>query len=244
MARLHAAQMPKVRERYAVILLMEEAAASVALAKVAPPDLGVPVSWVPCGVHRALVLRYVAGDGQNLPQAAKVQATLAAWPKAQGWGSVRPAVLASPDPAEMLRLLRAWDARRGAVGEAITLSYPLALPDVAGDDSAERPVPLAECLEHLGGVLLPWYNARLNVCSCRQERWIKSGRPCADHGAPKNPGAPRLSGPPCRPTQRSGGGSRRTRCPRRCRPAPGLPVSAVTAVQGALVHVTRAPLHP
>ncbi len=36
-----------------------------------------------------------------------------------------------------------------------------ALPDVAGDDSVETPVSLAERLEHLSGVLLPWYNARL-----------------------------------------------------------------------------------
>lgn len=43
----------------------------------------------------------------------------------------------------------------------VTLSYSLALPDVAGEDTAEEPVPLAERLEHLIGVLLPWYNARL-----------------------------------------------------------------------------------
>jgi hypothetical protein len=126
-----------VRERYAVILLAEEVAGRGPVA--APPDLGVSAAWVTCEVQRALVLRYVASDGQNLPQAAKVRATLAAWAKAQGWGPVRLAVLASLDPAEILRLLRAWDAPRGAVGEAVTLSYPLALPEVAGDDSAERP---------------------------------------------------------------------------------------------------------
>ena len=47
------------------------------------------------------------------------------------------------------------------MGEAVTLSYPLALPEVAGDDSAETPVSLAERLEHPSDVLLPWYNARL-----------------------------------------------------------------------------------
>ena len=141
------------RERYAVILLAEEATGRAAAA--APPDLGVPAAWVVCEVQRARVLRYVAGDGQNLPQAAKVRSTLAAWTTAQGWGPVRLAVLALPDPAEMLRLLRAWDARRGAVGEAVSLSYPLALPEVAGDDNAEKPVPLTECPEQLSGVLLP-----------------------------------------------------------------------------------------
>ena len=123
MSRPKAGRTPMVRERYAVILLAEEVAGRVPVA--APPDLGVPGAWVTCEAQRALVLRYVAGDGQNLPQAAKVRATLAAWAKARGWGPVRLAVLASPDPAEILRLLRAWDARRGAVGEAVTLSYPL-----------------------------------------------------------------------------------------------------------------------
>ena len=50
---------------------------------------------------------------------------LATWAKVQGWGPVRLAVLPSPDPAGILRLLRAWEARRGAVGGAVTLSYPL-----------------------------------------------------------------------------------------------------------------------
>ncbi len=42
-----------------------------------PPDLGVPGACVTHEVQRALVLRYVAGDGHNLPQAAKVRATRA-----------------------------------------------------------------------------------------------------------------------------------------------------------------------
>ncbi len=67
------------RERYAVTLLAEEATGRAAVAM--PPDLGVSGAWVTCEVQRALVLHYVAGDGQNLPQAAKVRATLAAWAK-------------------------------------------------------------------------------------------------------------------------------------------------------------------
>ena len=64
MSRPKAGRTPMVRERYAVILLAEEAAGRVAVA--APPDLGVPGAWVTCEVQRALVLRYVAGDGQNV----------------------------------------------------------------------------------------------------------------------------------------------------------------------------------
>ena len=79
MSRPEAIKAPMVRERYAAILLTEEVMGRAAAA--APSDLGVPAAWVPCEVQRALVLHYVAGDGQNLPQAAKVRATLAAWAK-------------------------------------------------------------------------------------------------------------------------------------------------------------------
>ena len=65
MSRRKAVRTPMVRERYAVILLTREAAATSVDSP--PPDLGVPAAWVTCEVQRALVLRYVAGDGQNLP---------------------------------------------------------------------------------------------------------------------------------------------------------------------------------
>jgi len=91
----------------------ERAAGRVVAA--APPDLGVPAAWVACGIARAHVLRDEAGDGHGLPQAAQARAGMAARVKAQGWGPVRLVMRAAPDPAEILRLLWAWDARRGRV---------------------------------------------------------------------------------------------------------------------------------
>jgi IS605 OrfB family transposase len=147
-----------VRERYAVILRARGTADPAEASP--PPDLGVPAAWAAFEVQRALVLHYAAGEGQKLPQAAKVRAMLSTWAKAQGWGPVRLAVLPRLDPAEILRLLRAWDARRGAVGETVTMAYPLALPEMTGDTDGS-PVSLTERLEYLTGALLPWYNDRL-----------------------------------------------------------------------------------
>jgi len=144
-----------------VIILAGEAVAPVVPTEAAPPDLGVPAWWVVCEEQRAPVVCYVAGEGSSLPQAAKVKALWGAWAKAQGGEPLPMVVRPSLDGDEIQRLVRAWDARRGMVGPSVTLAYPLALPDVVGDDSAERAVRLAERLEDRGGVLLPWYNRRL-----------------------------------------------------------------------------------
>jgi hypothetical protein len=97
-----AAQTPGARERYGVILLPTDIAFTD-LPAAAVPDLGVSAGWVACGIARALIVHYVAGEGQDLPQAAKVRAVLAAWAKEHGYQPVRTAVLASQDEAEVLR---------------------------------------------------------------------------------------------------------------------------------------------
>ncbi|MBC7105792.1 MAG: hypothetical protein H5T97_07620, partial [Firmicutes bacterium] len=70
----------KSRERYAVVLLAEDAV----LSDPGPaPDIGAPSEWVPCGLPRALAVKYMAGDKEKLPQAKAVKSALAAWAKSR-----------------------------------------------------------------------------------------------------------------------------------------------------------------
>lgn len=138
-----------------MVLLPAEAGVEPGVA----PEVGVPGAWVDCTVRRAWVLRYTSGGGR-LPQAKAVRAALAGWAAERGLTPVRVAVLARLDEAEVGRLLRAWDLRRGGVGSVVTLAYPIALPDTAREGKGQT-VDLAQRLGWLFAGLLPWANRRL-----------------------------------------------------------------------------------
>ena len=138
------------------------------------PAIGASSQWVSCGIPRALVLRYTAGDGEKLPQAKAVKSTLTDWAKSRGLKKIRLAVLASLDETEIARLQLAWDIRRGMVGSSITLTYSVALPQTArygttglstgsqtGLGERGAPVDLYLRLGWLAERCLPWMNQRL-----------------------------------------------------------------------------------
>jgi putative transposase len=156
------------RERFAVVLLPAEPEVEPGAA----PEIGVPGAWVDCAVPRAWVLRYTCG-GEWLPQAKVVRAALIRWAADRGLRSVRVAVLARLDEAEVWRLLRAWDMRRGGIGSVTTLAYPIALPGKARDGEGQA-VDLTERLGWLFADLLPWANERL-VALHREEVYEAAG---------------------------------------------------------------------
>lgn len=145
------------RERFAVVLLPREPEGGPGDV----PDLGAPASWVDTLVPRAWVLRYAAVPGGGLPQPKRVRSVLARWAEDKGYRPVRVAVLARPDEAEIVRLLRAWDVRRGSAGAAVTLAYPVALPAEAVVKESDTRVSLHERLAWLFARALPWVNGRL-----------------------------------------------------------------------------------
>ncbi|HOV80116.1 MAG TPA: hypothetical protein PK728_08405 [Bacillota bacterium] len=165
------------RERYAVVLLTQ------VLDDPGPePDLGVPAQWVTCNIPRALVLKYTAKREEKLPQAKAVKSVLAAWAKSRGLKKIRLAVLPSLDDAEVLRLLRAWDARRGAVGAVVTLTYTVVLPKEARDKTAV--VNLNQRLNWLEERCLPWVNRRIKELHREDtlEAALKWSQPVWKHG--------------------------------------------------------------
>ena len=145
---------PKVRERYAV-LLMPEDKKSGAFDPGSSPDVGVPSEWVPCDHPRVLALRYEAKKGENLPQAKAVQSALAAWAKTRGLKKFKVAVLDCIDGNGIDRLVQAWDIRQGSIGSNVTLAYSVVLPKRI--ESAD----LTRRLGWLAEKALPWMNQRL-----------------------------------------------------------------------------------
>jgi IS605 OrfB family transposase len=168
------------------VLLVEEDAAFDAASLGPAPAVGVPARWAPCSVPRALVLRYTAGDDEKLPQPKAVKSVLTDWAKKQGFKKIRLAVLAVPDEAEIIRLQRAWDTRRGMVGSPVTLTYSVVLPREAqaglGDKSAS--VDLQERLCWLSERCLPWMNQQLKELHREETLETAPGwaRPVWKHG--------------------------------------------------------------
>ncbi|MBC7325527.1 MAG: hypothetical protein H5T99_09460 [Moorella sp. (in: Bacteria)] len=146
------------------------------------PDLGVPAQWVACNIPRALVLKYTAKDREKLPQAKAVKSALAAWAKGRGLKKIRLAVLTSLDETEILRLLRAWDTRRSAVGAVVTLTYTLALPKEARAKTTV--VDLNQRLNWLEERCLPWINQRIKELHREDtlEAALNWSRPVWKHG--------------------------------------------------------------
>ena len=97
---------PKIRERYAV-LLMPEGMVSGSFDPGSTPDLGIPSGWVSCNNPRACVLRYAVEEGENLPQAKTVKSVLAAWAKSRGLKKTRVTVLDRLDENEIEHLRQA-----------------------------------------------------------------------------------------------------------------------------------------
>ena len=151
---------PKTRERYAVLMIPEGVLAG-SFDPGPPLELGVPSKWAPCGISRALALRYTAGESEKLPQAKAVKSVLAAWAKGRGLKKIRVAVLNSLDETGIESLLKAWDARLGLIGSNVTLSYPVVLVKTARDSSTNVSVDLNQRLGWLAGKALPWINQRL-----------------------------------------------------------------------------------
>ena len=147
----------KERERFAVLLLPREPGAEPG----SPPDVGAPAAWLESPVGRVWVLRYAATQpGMALPQAKQVRSVLRDWAAEHGFRPVRIKVLLSLDEPEIVRLLRVWDQRRGAIGSDVTLAYPLGLPAEALNGAGET-VLVYERLRWLFSGLLPWMNSRL-----------------------------------------------------------------------------------
>jgi len=96
----------KIRERYAV-LLVPEGVTCGSFGAESQPDPGVTTGWVDSGNSRALVLRYAAGNGENLPQAKAVKSLMAARAQSRGLKKTRLLVLDSLDEVEIERQLRA-----------------------------------------------------------------------------------------------------------------------------------------
>ncbi|MEW5934394.1 MAG: transposase, partial [Bacillota bacterium] len=107
------------------------------------------------------ILRYAAVPGGRLPQPKRVRSVLARWAEEKGYKPVRVAALARPDEGEIVRLLRAWDVRRGSAGAPVTLAYPVALPAEAVAEEGGAGVRLHERLAWLFARALPWVNGRL-----------------------------------------------------------------------------------
>ena len=148
---------PKVRERYAVLLMPEDKSGSFDPGS--PPGIGVPSEWVSCDNPRVLALRYTAKEGENLPQAKAVKSALAAWAKSQGMKKTRLAVLDHLDENETGHLLQAWDTKQGLIGSSVTLAYSVVLPKTASIQSKD--IDLARRLGWLAEKALPWMNRRL-----------------------------------------------------------------------------------
>lgn len=165
----------KSRERYAVLLTTEDI-----LDPGPAPDIGVPAEWVHCDIPRALALKYTGEE--KLPQAKAVKSALTAWAKDRGLKKIRLAVLPSLDETEILRLLRAWDTRRGAVGAVVTLTYTLALPKEARDKTTV--VDLNQRLNWLEERCLPWLNRRIKELHREDalEAALNWSRPVWKHG--------------------------------------------------------------
>ena len=153
------------------------------------PGLGAPASWVDCAVSRVWVLHYMAaGNRQKLPQAKSVRAKLVRWAADQGLKSVRVAILARLDEAEIVRLLHAWDLRRGAVGSDAILAYPVSLPSgtmTETEGGAGSAVSLHDRLGWLFARVLPWADRRL--AELHREEILEAApdwdRPVWKHGA-------------------------------------------------------------
>ncbi|MDA8333468.1 MAG: transposase [Peptococcaceae bacterium] len=149
---------PKVRERYAVLLMPENKKAE-SFDPGSPPDLGLSSEWVPCDNPRVLALRYEAKEGETLPQAKAVKSVLTAWAKSRGLKKTRLEILDRLEEKELEHLLRAWDTSQKLIGSNVTLAYSVLVPKTARVQSAD--VDLIQRLCWLAERSLPWMNQQL-----------------------------------------------------------------------------------
>ena len=146
-------------ERYLVALCVDEGRPDVGQLPV--PEVGAAAEWWPDAPDRTLVLHYVAVPGGRLPQSKQAARRFRAWAAEAGLVTGPIFVLGRWDASEVARRLAAWDTRRLAAGQVVTLAFPLALPVDAIEERSDTLIHLPERLGWLFAGLVPWANDRL-----------------------------------------------------------------------------------